>query len=55
MVVVQPYQLLNPSGHSQWATVQVEMSNCDSTDAGYSGLRVEHVEMIPLHESRGKH
>ncbi|KAK3824677.1 MAG: armadillo-type protein [Benniella sp.] len=49
-VVIQPYQPSNQSGDRQWATIQVEMSNCDSAGTEYSGLRVGHVEMIPFPE-----
>ena len=58
VVVIQPYQPFNQSGDWQWATVHVEMSNCDGASAEYFGLRVQHVEMIPFSGntlSRGKH
>ncbi|KAK3824534.1 MAG: hypothetical protein J3Q66DRAFT_92656 [Benniella sp.] len=51
-VVVQPYQRGNQSGDRQGATVVVVMSNCTShNDVKYSGLQVDHVELLPFNGS----
>ncbi|KAF9352088.1 hypothetical protein BGX34_000179 [Mortierella sp. NVP85] len=52
VVIVQPYQRGNQSEDRQWATVVVVMSNCTShDDVKYSGLQVDHVELLSLNGS----
>ncbi|KAK3824661.1 MAG: hypothetical protein J3Q66DRAFT_94405 [Benniella sp.] len=51
LVVIQPYQFHNPHNKSQWSTVVVAMSNCESVDDKYSGLSIEHVELSPYTSS----
>lgn len=58
LVVVQPYQLVDHTGKSQQAHVEVAMSNCESIDGKYSGLQVDFVELRPFtgsNENQRKH
>lgn len=58
LVVVQPYQIHDPSKDSCGATVTVALSNREGgSDHKYSGLQVEYVELNPFtgnQEDQGK-